>query len=769
MKRKISTTLAVTLITSQMQGIAFAQDSIDQTNKENEKPVVETSIDNNIEVKEEAAEDVQQTQEETKEDISKTVVDNYKVTGKLELDINFDMPIKHTTKDITDINVVLKSSVGEVASVSLGKDTTTGTIEASNIKYSLEALNGQKKSLEDGDTEVSFYHLTFENLSLDNYSLEISGQGYKDVVIDDIEILTTSKRVSLGTSDNTIVLDDNGTTETSDDVVEEYAGVFLACNIDGDDTVTQEDYNELKNAIKGAKAQAKSIKNLDLNRDGKVDITDLSYVHNNIGKAVGQARIEDTDVIVNPDNTDIPITEDINVDGNIKDLLKDNGASVKLTHNKLGEDGQVLPISEENPISIPIVLNKSRARSTTNVEQIVIKAPSETAPDSGNITIPGAGEGGEPLVVKFSGENVRTLRTGEDEIVVDLGKQVAVSQITINVTGGRGNKNLAEIAKVDFLNNVYKELPKPKMNVPVINNFTSATAVGNEHLVLGWDHEPNVTGYELKVQEVNENGGVISTSTYRTNENTLKIDNVNGYSIYRVSIQSLNGSEWKSGYKDEQEGYISTKTGTTNLETNLNDKDGKPDNVDKNYMTQAWNSNTGNLDQKAESTVEDAYTDTLKGANNYGADSIIELQVIPETAPEGPEGISVKGTYKGLNITWKSHKKAKDYDLYYRKVGEGAWIKANDPNEPKYVDSNDTNDIPDGVTNISLDKKADTDELIRGTSYKIKGLEDQTTYEIKMTATNHHGTGGLSQTYIGATSKINPPATHNYKLIHSSK
>ena len=34
MKRKISTTLAVTLITSQMQGIAFAQDSIDQTNKE---------------------------------------------------------------------------------------------------------------------------------------------------------------------------------------------------------------------------------------------------------------------------------------------------------------------------------------------------------------------------------------------------------------------------------------------------------------------------------------------------------------------------------------------------------------------------------------------------------------------------------------------------------------------------------------------------------------------------------------------------------------
>lgn len=28
----------------------------------------------------------------------------------------------------------------------------------------------------------------------------------------------------------------------------------------------------------------------------------------------------------------------------------------------------------------------------------------------------------------------------------------------------------------------------------------------------------------------------------------------------------------------------------TNLATNVNDKDGKPDNVDNNYMPHAWNS-----------------------------------------------------------------------------------------------------------------------------------------------------------------------------------
>lgn len=45
-----------------------------------------------------------------------------------------------------------------------------------------------------------------------------------------------------------------------------------------------------------------------------------------------------------------------------------------------------------------------------------------------------------------------------DEIVIGLGKQVAVGEITINVTGSRGNKNSTEIAKVEFLNNVYQEI-----------------------------------------------------------------------------------------------------------------------------------------------------------------------------------------------------------------------------------------------------------------------------------------------------------------------
>src|SRR5699024_6128617 len=47
------------------------------------------------------------------------------------------------------------------------------------------------------------------------------------------------------------------------------------------------------------------------------------------------------------------------------------------------------------------------------------------------------------------------------------------------------------------------------------------------------------------------------------------------------------------------------------------------------------------------------------------------------------------------------------------------------------------------------------------------GLDDTSSYEIMMTATNHHGTGGLSQVYIGSTTKLIPPVTSNYKLINS--
>ena len=772
MKRKISSALAASLIVGQMQGLTFAESTInvqdaditenisqyeDTTKNTNDENVTGES-DNTVEddkleeeVIESSESDADNGEPVVSDEEVETNVDsntsNYEVKGKLELDLNFSMPIKHAIADQTNITVTLKSESGKSEAIKLGSDINSGTTE-SEIKYTLEALNSKREALEDGEKDLSFYHLTFENLELGTYSIEISGDGYETANIGNIDISDYSKRVLAGTSDNTIVLDNNGTDDESDDEKEYYPGVFLAGNVNDDDIVTDSDYEDLKNQIKKNESSTANTTNkkFDLNRDGKIDITDLTYVHQNIDKSVKSVEIIDTDAIINPKNVDISLSEATKIDEgvDITDILKDNGSKVAL---KTASDE---PISESNPISLTLNL-AGKTRSSKATEKIVIKSPSENAPSAGTIVIPGVGEFKIEDYIKESKSS-----SSQEEIVIDLGKQVAVSEITINITGSRGNKNLAEIAKVEFLNNVYKEIPKPNMNIPVINYFTSTTQVGQESMTIGWNHETNVTGYEIKVQEVDEKGKVKSTSTYKTSENTLRIEKVEGYATYRVSIQSLSG-DWKSGYKDEQDDYNSDAVGATNLLNNSNDKDGLPDNVDTKYNPQAWNSTTGILE----------YNSDGENGNKFGADSIVELQVIPETAPEGPEGITIKSKYKSLVVSWKSHKKAKDYDLYYRKVGTGAWLKANDPDN-SYKDSDDSNNIPDGVANLKPEEKTDNDELIRATTYTIKGLEDEATYEIKMTATNHHGTGGLSQTYVGTTAKLKPPVTTSYKLINTS-
>lgn len=71
-----------------------------------------------------------------------------------------------------------------------------------------------------------------------------------------------------------------------------------------------------------------------------------------------------------------------------------------------------------------------------------------------------------------------------NDVVIDLGSQVAVKQISINVTGNRGNKKISQIAKIEFLNNVYKEVPKPDMNIPTIKSLETSTNLHDERITI---------------------------------------------------------------------------------------------------------------------------------------------------------------------------------------------------------------------------------------------------------------------------------------------
>ena len=92
-------------------------------------------------------------------------------------------------------------------------------------------------------------------------------------------------------------------------------------------------------------------------------------------------------------------------------------------------------------------------------EKIVIKAPKNgNAPTSGSVKV--VDENGKTHTVSYD-KKLRA-NVGED-IVINLGKQIAVKEVTIVVTGTVTEANLAEIAKVEFLNNVYEEVPAPSI------------------------------------------------------------------------------------------------------------------------------------------------------------------------------------------------------------------------------------------------------------------------------------------------------------------
>ena len=230
-RRKISAMLAVALITTQVQGVTFADTKngnqennkvnevvVGNSNESNSDSATEKSEDNqegNLEKDNKseesngaATEDKEQTEKENtetekeennngeekndtpseKEDKSDETQTStpYKVTGKLELDVNFASPIK--VADSSKTNFTVKLTKGEKSyTVNLGSDVKSGKLKDTEIAYTLEALDYRRNKLSEGATELNFYHLTFENLELGTYSVEISGGGYQTVKMDNVE------------------------------------------------------------------------------------------------------------------------------------------------------------------------------------------------------------------------------------------------------------------------------------------------------------------------------------------------------------------------------------------------------------------------------------------------------------------------------------------------------------------------------------------------------------------------------------------------------
>ena len=617
---------------------------------------------------------------------------NKVATGTLEFDIYFPTPLSQ----IKGINLTLKKDGHEIGKLSL--EQLSGTIGQSD--YTIEKMNSKRELLEDGD--VYFLHISIHDLEIGMYEAELTGGGYQATVIPNISLDKYSKRVKFSVSHSNVNQEAR--------VNEEYPKAFLAGDVNQDGQISIDDY-ELVIEHLGTNDEK-----YDLNRDGIVDITDLSYTYGNIGLTAQATNIENTNIIVNLNDIKVESTNtNIGENQDISDLFLNESTTVHLS--KIDNEAP----SEESPLSIDMNFGTESESQAVLMEQVVIKVPANQTFNNDEVGIPEKGfvsyidDLGKEYTVPF--DNTVT-RSASGDIVIDLGSQVAVKKISINVTGNRGNKVISQIAKVEFLNNVYKELPAPDMNIPTIKTVETSTNLHDERITLTWDPEPNVTSYEVTYEQLDETTGAVKKiKKLQTNEPEINIldKDIRPYSLYRVKVQSLNG-DWESGY--------------ATAETNPTAFDKKPDNVDQDY-----------------NPIEDYYN------GNIG--SVTEIQVIPIQSPDVPINLVTTPGFKSFSVTWEKHIQARDFDIYYRKVGaeNKKWIKANHNNL-------EVNETDSAVTN------PDKNYLVRAGSYTINGLEDNATYEVRVSATNHLGTSKMSDIYLASTENVTPPVMTEYKLIN---
>lgn len=376
----------------------------------------------------------------------------------------------------------------------------------------------------------------FDNLAPGTYRLEISGGKYAPYV-QNIQVKDEINRV--------MIMNDYLTESYTYQSGTSHPGVLKLGDIDGDEKITDKDLDWLLDEINAESEDEAS----DLNGDGLVSLADLQYFsifYNN--SAHGTATVTKTANVKNRIDLSEKIATGSNVvyDGNLEDIF-DSTSDAGVTLGPVDEDKDV---SEDNPILLDMGFQE-----TIETEGMTLKQPAETENQilGGSVTVAYL-DGGEETTMEVPipsdeqrrgkrSAGARITRDADGTLVLDLGKQIAVKKVTIRVTRTSGSK-LADISKVEFLNDMENRVPPPVMNIP-----KELSAVpGSKEFTLTWKKEPNVTGYEVEISSEGQSERV------KTTENTLTVTAFRNQKLkngqaYRVRVQSLNG-EWSSGFSE---------------------------------------------------------------------------------------------------------------------------------------------------------------------------------------------------------------------------
>ncbi len=448
-----------------------------------------------------------------------------KSKGNIEVELHLALPIRNREK--TDISLSIIDKDKNKASISLNemKNAKDGILETS-VKLKEQTIrslitkrdfNGMVLSGEVTSENIVYYSINLYSLDLGTYTIELSGNHFVTYSVD-VTLDTHSKRISLSNE----------------------AGMFEIGDVNQDNQVDKTDEAILMESIKN-----KDTKN-DLNLDGIVDIADLNYITAILNSKKENAKIEDTSLIMKNENVsfEVPKGTTISEESSLSDLFSDTGVvTLKSTNDEV--------ISEENPIELALDLGGTTSEETVEMSEIRIGIGEENVPKKMKLLV--LTDDNETLEYEvddtlqgISDIHLFTDEVSEGTIKVDLGKQVAVKKVTIVITETSSN-TLADIAKVEFLNNVKTQTKEPEGFYVPQNIHVDDTK--SEQLTVTFHDVPNVTGYEIKIVGPKMESGVIFQTTFTT----FTIEDLKNYETYYIYVQSVN-QEWRSGWSDAHEG-----------------------------------------------------------------------------------------------------------------------------------------------------------------------------------------------------------------------
>lgn len=372
---------------------------------------------------------------------------------------------------------------------------------------------------------------TFDNLAPGAYELRVEASGFapytQEILVEDKAYgvkLMTGFAASYSYTEGSV-----------------HPGVILIGDADGDGDIDEADQKWITDIIDAGGYEAGA----DLNRDDKVDLTDLEY----FTKGYQESRHTLSSIETRIPAVKVRVQESSGtrvVNGSNLTSLLTGGQAVQLSNG-----GEITPA---NPVAVEFSLDDER------MEGIAIDAgeeyPIDTAVveiESGKdtITVPVGGEGRTAsLHALSSGEPTVTVNAG-GAICINLNGQVPVKKVTIKITGvDKKNNNLAEISKVTFIGDMASRIPEPAADIPQ----RLAAEPANASFTLQWEQCQNVTGYEVLVSEKEgKNGQEPATGVTQVTGNTLTVSSLAGgkklenFRKYVVKVRSMNGL-WRSAY-----------------------------------------------------------------------------------------------------------------------------------------------------------------------------------------------------------------------------